>query len=147
MRGTLKVLLGLALLLALGMATLPWWLGIALRPLARARGATFENYETVGYARLRLENVEVIRPGIVFSAREITLDTPVAWLLRRSQARAQISRWELRLTPRDTAGTGGPSSNTSPARVQAQVRQTLQVLRRWLPRLTAENGTIARGGQ
>lgn len=146
MRGTLKALLLLSLILTLGVITLPWWLGAALRSLARGRGLTFERYETVGYARFRLEGVKLERPGLAFSAARATLDTPLLWLLRRSEAQAEISEWSLRLIPAD-APRPAPSTPSSPATVHAQVRRVTSQLRRWLPSLTAENGAISRGDQ
>ncbi|MBI2511889.1 MAG: translocation/assembly module TamB domain-containing protein [Opitutae bacterium] len=136
----------LFILLALGVVTLPWWLGAVLRPLARAQGASFERYETVGYTRFRLHGITFRRTGVAFSAGQATLDTPALWLLRRARAHVEISDWALRLAPADApAPRAQPAA--SPANVHSLVQHTLQTLRRWLPRLFAENGTIARGGQ
>jgi translocation and assembly module TamB len=146
MRGALKVLLLLSLLLALILATLPWWLGAILRPVARSQGASFERYELLGYTRFRLEGVKLERPGLAFSAARATLDTPLLWLLRRPHAHAEISDWSLRLIPADSPRPT-PSNPSSPATVHAQTQRVTAQLRRWLPRLTAENGTISRGEQ
>lgn len=146
MRGALKALLLLAILVAGGVITLPWWLGTALRPFARAQGATFARYETAGYARFRLEGVKLERPGLTFSAAHATLDTPLLWLLRRSRAHAEISDWSLRLIPADEPRSR-PVQPAAPAAVHAQIRRGMDALRRWLPRVTTENGSIVRGDQ
>ncbi len=140
MRSALKILLLLSLLLILGLAALPWWLGAALRPLARAQGVSFARYQIIGYARFRLEGVNLKRPGLAFSATHATLDTPLLWLLQRSHAHAEISAWSLRLIPADP-----PRPPSTPAAVHSQVQRVAAQLRQWLPNLTAENGTISRG--
>ncbi|HLP25257.1 MAG TPA: hypothetical protein VK477_06245, partial [Acidobacteriota bacterium] len=148
MRLALKALLLLAILLVVGAITLPWWLGAALRPVARAQGFTFERYETVGYGRFRLIEARFERPGVAFSAARVILDTPLFWLLRRSDAHAEISDWSLRLTPveKSRPGTDAPGA-ASPATVHAQVQRVTRELRNWLPRLTAESGAISRRDQ
>lgn len=146
MRGALKILLLLAIVVAIGLATLPWWFGVALRPLARTQGAAFARYEPVGYARFRLEDVTVTRSSVGFSAHQITFDTPLAWLLHRASAHADVSDWTLRLAPTN-APSRGVQPAASPADVHAQLHRTVETVRRWLPQLTAENGAIVRGGQ
>lgn len=146
MRGALKILLLLAILLVVAGATLPWWLGAALAPLARARGVTFTRYERVGYTRFQLADVAFTRPSLRFSAQQVTLDTPLAWLLESSRARAEISGWQLRLDPAPPTRAAQPAAS-SPTQVHADLQKVTTALRRWLPQATAENGTISRGGQ
>ena len=53
----LKLLLLALVVAGVGILSLPWWLGAALRPVLKARGVTFDRYERVGYAHFRLLGV------------------------------------------------------------------------------------------
>ena len=65
----------------LALATLPWWLGALLRPLAQAQGVTFSRYERLGYARFRLHDVEFVRNQVRVTVDRIESATPALWLL------------------------------------------------------------------
>lgn len=147
MRGALKILLLLGVLFAIAASTLPWWLGAALAPFARARGVTFARYERLGYARFRLTDVEFSHPSLRFAAHQITLDTPLRWLLHRSLARAEISDWTLEIDAAPAKTNPKSAASSSPHPLHARLRSTTATLRRWLPHLTATNGTIARASQ
>ncbi|MBA4136930.1 MAG: hypothetical protein C0518_06400 [Opitutus sp.] len=146
MRAALKVILLLAVLLALGLATLPGWLGRALKPAGARYGLTFERYERVGYARFALLNARFERRGLIVTAQRVVLDSPLPWLLRRSAAEAEITGWTLTLLPaRKDASAPTNARPAAPRAVHDQLQRALAQLRTWLPRLTAKDGTINRG--
>lgn len=142
MRGLLKVLLGLAALLALALAALPWWLGLALRPVGARYGLHFGAYERVGYTRFTLREVRFERPNLQFTAKHTELDTPLRWLLRRASVHAEIRDWQLTLLP---APRDQNTRASSPATAHAQARRTFSLLQEWLPHIEAQRGSIDRG--
>ncbi|QYM80312.1 translocation/assembly module TamB [Horticoccus luteus] len=77
---------------------LPWWLGAALRPVARHFGVTFERYERVGYARFALDQVEVNRVPVHVTIDRVEVATPLFWLWRHwrnSGAAVTAGKWNV----------------------------------------------------
>lgn len=146
MRGACKVLLGLAVILIIALAALPWWLGGLLRPIGARHGLEFAGYARIGYARFALRDVRLARPGFAFTAARAEFDTPLLWLLRRSAARAEVQHWRLTLAAPQRPRAATPAAS-SPARVQAQTRRAFTRLQSWLPRLDATHGAVERGSR
>ncbi|MFT3830631.1 MAG: translocation/assembly module TamB domain-containing protein [Opitutaceae bacterium] len=149
MRVARKLLLGLALAGALALAVLPWWLGPALRPLARSQQVTFGRYERVGYARFRLHDVQRADLAVGLSARTVEADTPLLWAWRtlwRRDTLVAISDWSLADTgaPRAPNATGAPPVGVP--ELQTRVNETLDALARWLPAATLRSGAVRVGG-
>ena len=72
-----KVLLILLSVFVLVLVSIPWWLGLALRPVLRSRGVTFDRYERVGYTAFRLHHVSYQRGRASFTAQSVGSATPV----------------------------------------------------------------------
>lgn len=130
-------------------ASVPWWLGAALRPILRAQGVAFDRYERDGYAHFRLRGVTYRNPGLSVTAGEVRSLTPLAWLgqrLRGREPQLTIIDWSLRraATP---AGLGADGAvGTKPLAgvpdVQAALRRIGPRLLRWLPRARLQQGSI-----
>lgn len=104
----LKLLLLVLVVAGVGLVSLPWWLGAALRPTLRARGVAFERYERTDYAHFRLHGVNYPGPGFNFSARQVRSLTPAAWLWRRlrgAEPLLLVEGWKISRGPRvETVG-------------------------------------------
>ncbi len=105
----MKLLLLVLVVAGVGLLSLPWWLGAALRPVLQARGITFERYERAGYAHFRLHGVHYTNAGFGFTARQVQSLTPLAWLgqrLRGAEPSLLIADWQARRA----AGPASPSN-------------------------------------
>ncbi len=149
MRRGLRILLGLFAAGALAVALLPWWLGLALHPLGRTQGVTFERYERVGYGRFRLHAVRREDPGVVATAASVEVDTPLLWAWRAGRgADTAISVHDWRL---DLSGPPPPQAEdavapASMAALHASVNRMLGALTRWVPQAALGRGEIHSAG-
>ncbi len=104
MRRWVTVVVGGTAIGAAVVALLPWWLGAALRPVARAWGVRFGTYERVGYARFRLTDIRVDRTRVQVTAARLEADTPVVWLARLAAGSApavEVEGWQVRVLKTD----------------------------------------------
>jgi len=67
----------------LALATLPWWLGVAARPILKHWGVTYERYERQGYAHFRLLGMRYANAQVEITVKQIQSATPMVWLARR----------------------------------------------------------------
>ena len=109
------ILLGsVAGLLAAAVATLPWWLGSVFAWQGSKYGATFSEYENVGYDRWALNDLRIEQAGVVVAVDR--LEAAHLWLLWRKPQSTVLQvagvRVELpteELDPETTVqGTFGP---------------------------------------
>ena len=84
-----KIFLCVLAVLALAVATLPWWLGAAARPVLGRWAITLKNYEPAGYGGFRVEEVRFARGNTTVVdasatsapfARKFPFKCSVAWL-------------------------------------------------------------------
>ena len=136
---------GLAFL-ALGAATLPWWLGWILPRIARSHAASFSRYERLGYARFALHDLAVQIGGTTVSVARAEADSPLVWLLRRgfsAPGPVTVTTWSAAVT--------SSANSTTPfgwLPFRAQLAGIIPPLRAWLPRATLGHGEIRwPGGQ
>lgn len=108
MRRLVIILTVLAAGLVLLAATLPWWLGAAVRPAARSRGITVGGYERIGYTRFALRDVDVPVGSVRVSVDRVEADTPLLWLWRHWRGRGGpviVGAWRVEIAastaPRD----------------------------------------------
>lgn len=136
----LKLLLLVLVVAGVGLVSLPWWLGAALRPALRARGVAFERYERTDYAHFRLHGMHYAGAGFSFSARQVQSLTPAAWLWRRLRGAEPMLLVEGWRVVRMSRSGSGPIKTTSglPA-LQSTLQRLGPRLAYWLPqaRLTA----------
>lgn len=129
--------------MALLLATVPWWLGVAGRPVAKAFGVTFAQYERTGYARFRLIDLRVDQPGVTVTAGTVEAPTPLAWawqVVRRTGPEVRIENWRVE-TRSQVKST--PAKIDSPAALHAQLQETLRQVARWVPRAELQHGAVA----
>ena len=139
-----KIVLGLVLFSLIALATLPGWLGAALRPILRAQGITFDRYERDGYARFKLTGARYERPGLVITAAEVHADTPLLWLERRMRGGdsvISVDHWVLRYLPNSNP-TAGPRVVTGLADLQRLLVRLAPTLHRWLPLAQLQAGEL-----
>ncbi len=133
---------GFLLVLLLLAATCPWWLGAALRGSASRFGATFQAYETHGYGRFVLRDVEVRRGNVVVSARSIEADTPVLWAWRRLRLAPGIvsaGEWSV-VVAKQEAPRANPASGW--LLVRSVLWKIAGELDDWLPRAAIGPGSV-----
>ena len=134
-RGFKLWFLGLAVAV-IAIAALPWWLGLALRPILRSEGIVFDHYERVGYAHFRLQNVHYANGRVEFSARQIQTSTPLVWLGQRwfgAGPSVMVDGWLLQRRPAEPRDPAGPPAVTGLRELQTVVRRVVPPLNRWLP--------------
>ena len=67
-RRFLLILLGFVVGLVMIVASVPLWLGVAVKLFGPSRGVTFRSYERIGYSRFVFRDVEYRRPGLLVAA-------------------------------------------------------------------------------
>jgi translocation and assembly module TamB len=137
-------------LVALGalLLTLPWWLGLALRPVLQSQGITFEAYERAGYAHFLLRNVNHQAARFRLDAAQVKSVTPLLWLARRLRGQEPalaVENWSARLIPATpAAGTkSAPNAIQGMPGLQLALQQIGPHLVRWLPQADLKTGTIS----
>src|ERR1700710_820023 len=139
-----KILLWLAFVAVIVLATLPWWLGVALRPILQAQRVTFERYERVGYSTFKLHNAQYLHPSVVITAKEVQADTPFLWLaqrLRGGEPLITVDHWVIRHTP----SPDDPSSKkvlNGMADLQRLLIRLVPILHHWLPKVHLQSGEL-----
>ena len=126
-------------LLAVTVATLPWWLGFVLSHAGASWGLTFARYERIGYARFALHGAEVRVAPVRVTLARFEADTPLVALWRRGEI--AVGRWAVEVVNRDP-----PPAPIATARgwlpLRTQLQAVQQQLSRWAPRVTADAGEV-----
>ncbi len=143
----LKVILFALGVVGLALATLPWWLGAALRPILHTRGVTFEKYERIGYAHFRLRQVDYQSPGIRVTAQSVETVTPLVWVgqrLRGAEPALKVEGWQvIRSSGAKTAAVNAAQPTVSGLPdLQAAVRRVTPRIAYWLPRAQLSDGEL-----
>jgi len=144
MRRGWKIFLWLVFVLVVALATLPWWLGLALKPILSAQHITFERYERVGYDRFKLHHAQYAHPSVTVQADQVVSDTPVLWWLKRlGQAEPVISvdRWRLQVI-RNSQPSSGPRTIKGMKDLQPLLIHLMPVLHRWLSNVELGAGEL-----
>lgn len=145
-----RFLILFAAVLAAGLlliATMPWWLGVALRTAPQKWGVTFARYERIGYTRFALHDVEFRRGGVRVTATRAEADTPLLWLWRhwRKTSRPVVAeRWLVEVTPTaaPASATPAPSSVNGWMPLRSRLQRIAVQLDRWLPQASTGAGTV-----
>ncbi|MEO6873908.1 MAG: translocation/assembly module TamB domain-containing protein [Opitutaceae bacterium] len=143
-RGKILVF-GLTALIAV-VAAMPWWLGVALRPILRSKGITFATYERVGYAQFRLHEARYQSARVIVTIESVQTVTPVLWLAQRfgEQPLVTADHWSLTILP--ASAKISPITVTQPPHgmpwLLAILRRVDGALHRWLPRAQLHHGVM-----
>ncbi|MBL9209267.1 MAG: translocation/assembly module TamB domain-containing protein [Opitutaceae bacterium] len=143
MRRLLLILLGLAACTLLLAATVPWWLGAALAPVARLRGGTVGAYERIGYSRFALREVEVTVGPVRVTAGRVEADTPLLWLWRYAWGRdapVTVGDWRVEIAP--SSGPRDPDKPRGWMPLRVLLQRIAERLDLWLPRASAGAGVV-----
>lgn len=138
----LKLFLILTALGLLALATLPWWLGMALPPVAKFVGAEFARYEHQGYARFQLHGVRFAREGFVVTADRIDADSPLVWAVRRLRGGEPVihaSGWRFARLPRVSAGSSQIAGLPDLEAVMARILPRVMF---WVPQARLTDGAV-----
>ncbi len=124
-------------------AVLPWWLGAAVAMVGPRFGLTFADYERLGYARFKLHEVQIERPGVEVRIEEVATDTPVLWLWRRltgDPSEIVGGAWTVNVTPRPRPAAPERPKGWVP--LTQNLQRVAERLERWAPRATAGEGVV-----
>lgn len=139
-----KIILSLIVAAAVALATFPWWLGGALRPILRTQRITFDRYERVGYGKFKLHQARYTRPSVVITAAEVEADTPLLWLARRARGGEPlitVNHWSLRHTSSPSL-PGEKRTLSGMADLQRLLIRLVPILHHWLPLVQLDNGEL-----
>ncbi|HEY4245541.1 MAG TPA: translocation/assembly module TamB domain-containing protein [Lacunisphaera sp.] len=139
-----KIILWLALAAAMALAALPWWLGLALRPILHAERITFDRYERVGYGSFKLHQAQYTHPSVVITASEIQANTPLVWFAKwvhGGEPLITVTHWSLRHTPTPSV-PGEKRTLNGMADLQRLLIRLVPILHRWLPLVHLDNGEL-----
>ncbi|MDI1248858.1 MAG: translocation/assembly module TamB domain-containing protein [Lacunisphaera sp.] len=139
----MKLLLLVLVVAGVGLVSLPWWLGAALRPALRARGVTFERYERTDYAHFRLHGVHYLGAGFDFTARQVKSLTPAAWLWRRLRGAEPVllvEGWRVVRSPSPDSVAKKPASGLPS--LPSALQQLGLRLAYWLPQARLTTGEL-----
>lgn len=142
MRRLLRLTLGLVALFLLGLATLPWWLGLVLPTIGRSYGLTFNRYERVSYTRFALETVVVRAPATTVNLTRVEGDSPLIWLWRRAFGQpgaVVVDKWRVEVVATPPSPTPNPSGWLP---LRARLQNIFAQLTPWLPRAQLGAGTV-----
>ncbi len=144
MRRFLRILAGLALGLVLLLATLPYWLPWAARPVAAHYGASFGGYERKGYSRFVLRDVRVDHSPVRIAVEQVEADTPLLWTwrhFRRAPTVIAATRWSVEVVPRGERAKAG-ARRMGWRRLQGILQRVGGGLDRWLAAATLGAGVV-----
>lgn len=142
-RRLLFIFAGIAAALVLAAATLPWWVGGAVRRLGASRGITFASYERIGYARFAVRDVEVRLTGVRVTATRAEADTPALWLWkhwRKNDGPVVAGEWRVEVAKPTTPSDPNAARGWLPLRTRLQ--RIANALDRWLPQAAAGPGLV-----
>ena len=146
MRRRLKILLVTLAALGFAAVSLPWWVGLAARPVVRHWGVDLGTYERVGYARFRLTNASYRRAGLRVEAGRIETDTPLLWGWRHvfnQGSHTTVEHWSVVVSQTAAAPAASPRGGQSGATpLQAHLDRLAPGLERWLPHVTLQGGIV-----
>lgn len=138
------VLLSVVLLLALAVVALPLWFPWALRPIAKRYGASYAQYERVGYQRFQLSNFSLTNGPTELNAGKVTGFVPTAWLWRhltgeRDEQFATVRSWKYISVPNKSTRTNTPPSAHKTFHTLQKLAATIN---NWLPAATLTDGNV-----
>lgn len=108
--------------------TLPWWLGGVLRWQGAKYGLEYAEYQTVGYTRWALTDVQLERPGWILAIDRVEVPHVLGlWWKKSSAAPIDIGRIDFALREREGEATG-ESATITPGELHALIAElSLQV--------------------
>lgn len=133
---------GAAAALAVVLATLPYWLGWVLPPIARMAGSRVGAYQRIGYRRFALIDAEYNRNQVRVRAGRAEADTPLLWLwkhLRKKDSPVFITDWLVDVRRSETPP---PPRLMGMTLLHARLGRILPTVARWLPLASIGKGAV-----
>ncbi len=142
MRGAWISIFAVIAVLAVTVATIPWWLGFALSHAGGRYGVTFSAYHRVGYAHFVVEGIRVDRSPVVVRISRIEAATPLWWAWRHTRGGptpVSAGDWSVDVQRRTTPVAPTPSGWLP---LRAQLVRIAAQLDRWLPSVETGSGVV-----
>lgn len=149
-RKLIIVLLALVGVAVLIVATVPLWLGVALR-LVAPQGLTVGEYETVGYARFSLSEIRLERPNLVLTVSRVEAPTPIVWWWQHQFGRVgpiSLGSWTLTVLEGETSSDHADNADRSVlgwVEIRDRINAAVEQLQAWAPRVETGRGTVRQG--
>ena len=80
MKWVARAILLVLLVLVIGLGTLPFWMGSAIRMALPEESIRFEEYERLGYGRFALTGVSVVSPQATIEIDRLEAYSPLVWV-------------------------------------------------------------------
>ena len=138
------VLLSVVLLSVLVVAALPLWLPWALRPIAKRYGASYANFQRLGYQRFQISNFSLTNGPSHIEAKQVSGFVPTAWLWRhltgkRDEQFVTVHSWKYTAVPNKSTHTNAPASVH---KIFGTLQQLAATLNTWAPAATLTDGDV-----
>ena len=134
----------MALGVAGALATLPYWMGGALRLFLPEQQLRFESYERLGYGRFVLEGLSLSADGVEARVSRLEAPSPLLWAWRgllggSSENRVSLGELELSLGELPSGEGGGPmAAPRNVLELWASLERGLQKADPWISELSVE---------
>src|SRR3569833_2966357 len=137
-------LLSVVLLTVIGIVALPLWFPWALRPVAKRFGASYANYQRLGYQRFQISNVTLTNGPSEVQAAQVTGFVPTAWLWRhltgeRGEQFAIVHSWKYTAVPTKSTHTNSTASAHKTFHI---LQQLATIFNNWLHAATLTDGRV-----
>lgn len=132
----------------IAVATLPWWVGIAVKGIGPMFGLTVGAYERNGYRQFTVRDVEYRRPGVRVAVKEATSETPLLWWWHRVQGRpGKVVAGEWLTDVQPIPGTTPSKSPSGWLPLRQQLERVADIVNFWLPEAEIGSGVVTwKGG-
>lgn len=139
--------LSVVLLLVLLIAALPLWFPLALRPIAKRFGATYADYQRIGYQRFEVSGFTLTNSSLQIQVGRATAFVPSVWLWRRysnatNEPFLSVASWSYAPAATKSSASSAPVSVYP---IFENIKNLAITLDNWLPRATLSNGIVTIG--
>ncbi len=143
----LKVGLVVFFLLGIAVATLPWWIAVAARPVLAKQGITLVHAVARDFRTLHIDEAKLVSGGTTVVVRQLELPSPLFWL-RSSGRRASAGTWSVNVQASPTPTPSGSPGITGMPALHTLLQKIARALEHWLPQATVGAGEVRwpRGG-
>ncbi|MGK0237352.1 MAG: translocation and assembly module TamB [Candidatus Pelagisphaera sp.] len=133
------------MVLVIGLGTLPYWMGSAMRMALPEDSVGFEGYERVGYGRFALTGVSVVSPQATVGIDRIEAYSPLAWIwnaVRKNDTDPFLEMGEVDVVILDSEAEPEESSSELPANLFEAIemaKESLGLVAYWLPHVSVDS--------
>jgi hypothetical protein len=148
-RRKILAFLGIVLLsLVVLVAALPIWFPWVIRPILQRYGVRYAACERIGYARFALRKVTFVQGDTTVEAQSVEAPIPTVWLWwiyigKQKPPAAWVSVSDWHVTVSSQTIRAGASAGSSAYSALRGASADLQVVKKWLPKVSLTNGSVA----